>query len=412
MRSTFRILFFARWEIQKENGMVPLSARVTIDGERVKFSLKAEVSAKLWDPKAGKAKGQTKEATQLNRYLDSIKGQLIQRYHSLAETNGVVTAAMLRDSYLGYDVRNNTLLTVFEEFNDRHEKLIGIDIAQSTFNKYDLTYRRLQEFLKVKMHKSDILLCQVDRNFVMNFEAWLKIEYRLDTNSAEKLMRIFKRITTMCFKNGQMPRDPFCDHKLHKVKKDRGYLTRAELERIIDFKPDSRRLEKVRDIFLFCCFTGYDYSTTASLTDKNIVVHDDGAQWIETHRVKTGTVAKVKLLDIPLSIIEKYRPRRDGNFLLPVMSNAKYNQYLKELAALCGIEKRVTSHLARHTFATTITLSNGVPLETVSKMLGHTKISTTQIYARIVDKTINDEMDKLAATLSNTRLCVGNTNSQ
>jgi integrase len=130
-----------------------------------------------------------------------------------------------------------------------------------------------------------------------------------------------------------MPRDPFCDHKLRKVKKDRGYLTRAELERIIDFKPDSRRLEKVRDIFLFCCFTGYDYSTTASLTDKNIVIHDDGAQWIETHRVKTGTVAKVKLLDIPLSIIEKYRLRRDGNFLLPVMSNAKYNQYLKELAA-------------------------------------------------------------------------------
>lgn len=403
MKSTFRILFFARWEKLKDNGKVPLMARITLDGQKVKLSLKADVAPQIWEPKAGKAIGQTKEAVLLNRYLDSVKGQLINHFHRLSEANEVVTAAMLKDTFLGLDVKTNTLLAAFEEFNDRQEKLIGIDIAQSTFNKYDLTYRRLQEFLKVKMRKSDILLCQVDRNFVMDFEAWLKIEYRLDTNSSEKLMRIFKRITTMCFKNGQMPRDPFCNHKLRKVKKDRGYLTRAELERIIDFKPDSKRLEKVRDIFLFCCFTGYDYSTTASLTDKNIVVHDDGAHWIETHRVKTGTMAKVKLLDIPLAIIEKYRLRRDGNFLLPVMSNAKYNLYLKELAVLCGIEKRVTSHLARHTFATTITLSNGVPLETVSKMLGHTKISTTQIYARIVDQTINDEMDKLAEKLSETK---------
>ena len=403
MKSTFRILFLARWELKKENGKVPLCARITIDGARVKFSLKAEVSSNIWDPKSGRAKGQTKEALHLNRYLDSIKGQMIMYYHSLSEANEIVTALMVRDAFLGTNIKSNTLLTVFEEFNDRQEKLIGIDIAQSTFNKYDLTYRRLKEFLKVKMRKNDILLCQVDRNFVMDFETWLKTEYKLDTNSSEKLMRIFKRITTMCFKNGQMPRDPFCDHKLKKVKKDRGYLTRTELEKIIDFKPDSKRLEKVRDIFLFCCFTGYDYSTTAALTDKELVMDDDGHEWIDTHRIKTGTPSKVKLLDIPLTILKKYELKRDGNYLLPVMSNAKYNLYLKEIAAACGIEKRVTSHLARHTFATTVTYANGVSIESISKMLGHTKISTTQIYARIVDKTINDEMDKLAQKLGNTK---------
>lgn len=403
MKSTFRILFLARWELKKENGKVPLCARITIDGEKVKFSLKAEIFGNHWDPKSGRAKGQTKEALQLNRYLDSIKGQMIMHYHNLSEANEIVTAAMVRDAFLGTNIKSNTLLTVFEEFNDRQEKLIGIDIAQSTFNKYDLTYRRLKEFLKVKMRKNDILLCQVDRNFVMDFEAYLKIEYKLDTNSSEKLMRIFKRITTMCFKNGQMPKDPFCDHKLKKVKKDRGYLTKSELEKIIDFKPDNKRLEKVRDIFLFCCFTGFDYSTTAALTEKNIVMDDEGALWIETHRIKTGTPSKVKLLDIPLSILKNYELKRDGNFLLPVMSNAKYNLYLKEMAELCGIEKRVTSHLARHTFATTVTYANGVSIESISKMLGHTKISTTQIYARIVDKTINDEMDKLAQKLGNTK---------
>lgn len=407
MKSTFRILFLARWELKKENGKVPLCARITIDGERVKFSLKAEVSSNIWEPKSGRAKGQTKEARQLNRYLDSIKGQMIMHYHSLSEANEVVTASMLRDAFLGTNIKSHTLLTVFEEFNDRQEKLIGIDLAQSTFNKYDLTYRRLKEFLKVKMRKNDILLCQVDRNFVMDFEAYLKIEYKLDTNSSEKLMRIFKRITTMCFKNGQMPKDPFCEHKLKKVKKDRGYLTKSELEKFIDFKPDNKRLEKVRDIFLFCCFTGFDYSTTAALTEKDIVTDDDGSLWIETHRIKTGTPSKVKLLDIPLSILKKYELRRDGNFLLPVMSNAKYNLYLKEIASICGIEKRVTSHLARHTFATTVTYANGVSIESISKMLGHTKLSTTQIYARIVDKTVSNEMDKLATKLESTRFSVG-----
>ena len=407
MKSTFRILFLARWELKKENGTVPLCARITIDGEKVKFSLKSEVSSAIWDPKSGRAKGQTKEALQLNRYLDSIKGQMITHYHSLSEANEIVTASMLRDAFLGTNIKNNTLLTVFEAFNDRQEKLIGIDIAQSTFNKYDLTYRRLKEFLKTKMRKNDILLCQVDRNFVMDFEAWLKIEYKLDTNSSEKLMRIFKRITTMCFKNGQMPKDPFCEHKLKKVKKDRGYLTKSELEKFIDFKPDSKRLEKVRDIFLFCCFTGFDYSTTAALTEKNIVTDDEGSLWIETHRIKTGTPSKVKLLEIPLSIIKKYALKRDGNFLLPVMSNAKYNLYLKEIASICGIEKRVTSHLARHTFATTVTYANGVSIESISKMLGHTKLSTTQIYARIVDKTVSNEMDKLATKLESTRFSVG-----
>lgn len=402
MKSTFRILFLARWELKKENGKVPLCARITIDGEKVKFSLKSEVSSSIWDPKSGRAKGQTKEALQLNRYLDSIKGQMIMHYHNLSEANEIVTAAMVRDAFLGTKIKTNMLLTVFEEFNDRQEKLIGIDIAQSTFNKYDLTYRRLKEFLKVKFRKNDILLGQVDRNFVMDFEAYLKIEYKLDTNSSEKLMRILKRITTMCFKNGQMSKDPFCDHKLKMVKKDRGYLTKTELEKFIDFKPDNKRLEKVRDIFLFCCFTGFDYSTTAALTEKNLVVDDDGALWIETHRIKTKIRSNVKLLDIPLSIIKKYEPKRDGDFLLPVMSNAKYNLYLKEIAKACGIEKRVTSHLARHTFATTVTYANGVPIESISKMLGHTKLSTTQIYARTVDKTISNDMDKLAEKLNNT----------
>ena len=163
-------------------------------------------------------------------------------------------------------------------------------------------------------------------------------------------MRIFKRITTMCFKSGLMAKDPFCDVRLKKVKKDRGYLTRHELELILNYKPTKKRLKKVRDVFVFCCFTGFDYSTTASLTEQNLVLADDGSMWIETHRVKTGVASKVKLLDIPLSILKKYEPTRINGYLLPVLSNAKNNLYLKEIATALGIQKRVTSHCLRHSY--------------------------------------------------------------
>ncbi len=314
MKSTFRILFLARWELKKKKWQ---GAPLRTDYHRRR---KSEVqpqkrgNRKNLGPEVRQSNSTDKRGTSAQPLSRQHQGANDMHYHSLSEANEVVTASMMRGAFLGTNIKSNTLLTVFEEFNDRQEKLIGIDLAQSTFNKYDLTYRRLKKFLKVKMQKNDILLYQLDRNFVIDFETYLKTEYKLDTNSSEKLMRIFKRITTMCFKNGQMPKDPFCDHKLKKVKKDRRYLTKAELESIIDYKPDNKRLEKVRDIFLFCCFTGYDYSTTAALTDKDLVADDDDALWIDTHRIKTKTAAKVKLLDIPLSIIKKYERKRDSIF--------------------------------------------------------------------------------------------------
>ena len=402
MKSTFRILFYGRTNETRKDGTIPLTARVTINGETVAFNIKMSVPAAIWDGKSSRAKGRTPEAVRINRYLDTIHARLISIYQNLTEAGEIVTPQILRDEFLGLGAKNTTLLTIFQEFNERQEKLIGIDITQSTFNKFDLTARRLEEFLRVKRHRNDIPMRQVDRTFVLDFEAYLKVEHGLSLNSSEKLMRIFKRITTMCFRNGMMARDPFCDVRLKKEKKDRGYLTRAELERFLNYKPDNKRLERVRDRFIFCCFTGFDFSTSSSLTPKNIVQADDGSTWIETHRVKTGVASKVKLLDIPLSILRKYEKERTSGYILPVISNAKYNEYLKEIAKILGIDKRVTSHLARHTFATTVTYANGVSIETISKMLGHTKLSTTQIYARIVDQTVSREMDKLSETLSGT----------
>lgn len=401
MKSTFRILFFVRGTRIK-NGKVPIQVRVTIDGEAVQFSVKLDVSPAIWNAKLGRAEGRSPEALEVNAILNNITGQLTSKFNELIRYGEPATAAGLRDAFLGFDVKNDTLLKVFAAFNDRHEKLIGIDITQSTFNKYDLTYRRLAEFLRTKKRMEDIPLYRINLDFVMDFENFLRVDYKLDTNSAEKLMRIFKRIMTIARKNGLIKIDPFGDFKLKKKKKDRGYLTHEELERLINYKPTSERLEKVRDIFVFCCMTGLDYSGVATLTTEDLIIGFDNGQWILKDRIKIGVQAAIKLLDLPIQILRKYESKRDGNRLLPVMSNAKYNQYLKELAGSCGIEKRVTSHLARHTFATTVALANGVSIESLSKMLGHTKISTTQIYAKILNEKVGADMDALAGKINYT----------
>ncbi|MCD8173878.1 MAG: site-specific integrase [Alistipes sp.] len=400
MKSTFRTQFNIRKDKVKKNGKVPINCRISIDGESSQFSIKLEVDPNIWDVNLGGAKGRTAEAVMVNRVLDHVRTQLINQYHELSKYGDKITAAMLREAFLGFEIESHTLLSYFAEFNDRHEKLIGIDITQSTFNKYDLTYRRLKEFLKVKRRLEDIPMPQIDYDFVMDFHTYLKVDYRMQINSSEKLMRIFKRIMTLAFKNGLIPKDPFVSYKIKKIKKDRGYLTAVELDRIRNYKAESRKLEKVRDLFIFSCNTGLDYSTLASLTVSNIVEDEDGTKTIIVNRVKTRVQSQITLLPEALEILEKYEPLRQGPYVLPVMSNQKYNQYLKEIAKSCSIEKNVTTHLARHTFATTVTYANGVKIDAIQQMLGHTKLATTQIYSRMLDSTVKEEMKKLAMKLS------------
>jgi len=399
MRSTFNIIFFIRRDRINTSGKAPIHLRLTVDGQSCQFSTKTEVSHKIWDAKNYRATGYSKEAAQVNSHLDFIKSGLITKFKDLIKFSDLVTPEMVRDEFLGVNLKNNTLLTTFAEFNERHEKLIGIEISQSWFNKYDLTYRRLEEFLKTKRRKNDIFLHLIDNNFVTDFHNFLKVDKGLSINSSEKLMRIFKRITTRAFKDGLIPRDPFSSYKIKKVKTDSGYLTMEEFQRFYDFQTDNARLQKVRDIFIFACLTGLDYSTTRALRSEHIIARDSG-RFIVIPREKTNVISEIKLLSQAEKIIAKYHGTQAGGFVLPVMSNAKYNQYLKEIALIIGIDKRVSTHLARHTFATTITYANGVSIDAIQKMLGHTKIATTQIYARMMDKTVESEMDKLASVFN------------
>lgn len=290
---------------------------------------------------------------------------------------------------------------MFRQHLDNLEKVKGVTISPATVQKYDRTYRHLAEFLKAEYRVSDIALCEINHMFITDWERYLRTKCNCGANTTAKFMQSFRMIVLMARNNGWLIGDPFANYKIKLEKVDRGYLTKEEIRRIAEKEFVCKRLEQVRDIFLFSCFTGLAYIDAKALTEDDIRPGFDDRLWIMTKRVKTNTDVRVPLLDFPLSILQKYKGKQAFKRVLPVLSNQKMNAYLKEIADVCGIQKNLTFHLARHTFATTITLSNGVPIETVSKMLGHTNIETTQIYARVVNEKMSHDMNNLATKLGN-----------
>lgn len=398
-KSTFRILFYLRKNYLNKSGKAGIMVRLTVNGDMVQFSSKLDIEPALWDTKAGKAIGNSVKARQMNSMLDDIRTALNNHYRYVESRDSFVTAEKVRNAFLGYEVRQQTLLELFKQHNEDASKLNGISKAPATLVKYDRTYRRLEEFMKAKYKVSDIALREIDHKFVTDFEFYLRTVSRCNENTTGKFMQIFRKIVLIAKNNGWITIDPFANYHIHMKAVDRGYLTEQELERILEKDFDSRRLEQVRDVFIFSCFTGLSYVDVRNLTKENVVTSFDGKLWLQLHRQKTSTAVNLPLLKTPLAILKKYEDKMPDGRLLPVSSNQKLNSYLKEIADVCGIKKNLTFHLARHTFATTTTLAKGVPIETVSKMLGHTNIKTTQIYARITNDKIREDMEMLAGKL-------------
>ena len=398
-KSTFRILFYLRKNYLNKSGKAGIMVRLTVNGDMVQFCSKLDIEPAQWDTKAGKAIGNSVKARQMNSMLDDIRTALNNHYRYVESRDSFVTAEKVRNAFLGYEVRQQTLLELFKQHNEDASKLNGISKAPATLVKYDRTYRRLEEFMKAKYKVSDIALREIDHKFVTDFEFYLRTVSRCNENTTGKFMQIFRKIVLISKNNGWITIDPFANYHIHMKAVDRGYLTEQELERILEKDFDSRRLEQVRDVFIFSCFTGLSYVDVRNLTKENIVTSFDGKLWLRLHRQKTSTAVNLPLLKIPLAILKKYEDKLPDGRLLPVSSNQKLNSYLKEIADVCGIKKNLTFHLARHTFATTTTLAKGVPIETVSKMLGHTNIKTTQIYARITNDKIREDMEMLAGKL-------------
>ncbi len=404
MSTSLHISFQLKKFRKDEKGLAPIFVRLTVNHQRTEFSIKRNVDPAKWISNLGIAKGTTEDIKNLNAHLGTVRLKLQEHYRLLMEANKPITPETIKNAYFGITERGKTIVEVFQYHNDQVKQLIDKDFSFGTYERYCTALSHIQEFIQWKYNVSDMEVKQINYQFITEFEYYLKTVRKCNHNTAIKYITNFKKIIRICIGNGWLDRDPFTNYKITLREVEREFLTEDELQVIADKEFPTARLEQVRDIFLFCCFTGLAYADVKKLSKEHLIIGIDGNKWIKINRTKTDTRSSIPLLPIPTGIIEKYsdNPKCNAeNRLLPVLTNQKMNGYLKEISDLCGINKNITSHLARHTFATTVTLTNGVPLESVSKMLGHKSVRTTQHYAKIIDRKVSDDMQMLKQKFAN-----------
>lgn len=403
MQDLLSILFYIRKKGVSDPSQAIIYLRITYNGKRAEVSTMRKVAISKWDAKANKVIGYTPEAKQTNRQLEIIKNRIYEIYQKfLYDDNNYISAKEIRDEFIGANTNKKLILEMFDEHNQRMEKLVGREFSFRTLQRYKTTKKHLQKFIISNCNSGDQPVHQVDVKFINSFIYYLKAAQGLSHNSSLKYIAYFKKIIRQAYANGWIDKDPFYNFKLRPKAIAKEYLNQEEINILIEKQFSISRLEQVRDVFIFSCFTGLAYIDVAKLCTNDIIIGIDGKRWIKIKRTKTKSLSSIPILPIAEEIISKYSSIPCGkDQLLPVYSNQKTNGYLKEIADLCGITKKLTFHVARHTFATTITLSNGVPIESVSKMLGHTSLKTTQHYAKILDTKLAEDMNKLRLRFEN-----------
>ncbi len=396
--NTFSVLFYVKKTKALRNGNVPVYARVTVNGERIEFSLERGIPPEQWDSKKNRARGHGKIAKELNEFLIGVSAQFYNHHRDLRESGKTITAELLRDRYLGIDNKIETLKALYEDHNAKMKELVGTEYAPLTLQRYETGMKHTLEFMQLQYGTDELQISEIDHQFITSFEHYLKTIAQCQHNSAMKHVKALKKIIGIAMNENLLKTNPFAKYKISIRHVNKEFLTETEINLLAEKKIETPRVAIVRDLFLFQCLTGLAYSDLAKLTPEDIRIHVDGELWVITDRTKTSVPCNIPLLPMAMNIIRKYETNacrvRDG-LLFPVPTNQKMNAYLKEVADLCGIRKEMTTHMARHTFATTVTLSNGIPIESVSKMLGHRKLQSTQIYAKVLDNKVGSEMSML-----------------
>jgi site-specific recombinase XerD len=398
MKTKVSILFYAKKAKAAANGLVPIYTRITINGKRIELSTNRFVEISKWSTEAGKMKGTSEEARSINNHLDLLKSQIRDAEMELIHKKITVTTETIKSKLLGIDERARMLIPIFQDHNNKIKELIGKEYAPGTLERYTTSLKHTIEFMQWKYNISDIDITKIDHAFISDYEFWLRSVRNCANNTAVKYIKNFNKIIKICLANDWLDRNPFANYKSKVKEVERVYLTENEIQSIIEKDFKTERLSLVRDIFLFSCFTGLAYIDVKNLTKSHISFGIDGEKWIFTHRQKTESASKIPILPLTQMIIDKYADHPQSSNqekLLPILSNQKMNEYLKEIAGVCEIEKELTFHIARHTFATTVTLTNGVPIESVSKMLGHKNLRTTQHYAKVLDRKVSEDMQIL-----------------
>lgn len=397
------ILFYIRKDRKDKNNNSPIYCRITYNGIRTDFSIKRFIPEDRWEPLKGKVKGSTEDSKAINAFITTTKNKIYEYYHKLNNAQQTISSEIIKNLVCGHSnviTSDVCVFVLFKNHNKKIESLINVDYAEGTLDRYETCLKHLMQFVKWKYNFETYPLSKINNEFISEFDFFLRTVRKCANNSSVKYMRNFRKIIKIALSSDLIPKDPFYYYKGKVNERDRYFLTQEELNSLLEKTIINTRLNTVRDIFLFSCYTGLAFIDTSKLAFENIQIGVDGEKWIFTKRTKTKTISNIPLLPPALKLIEKYKDHSNSKgTLFPVLSNQKMNAYLKEIGDICGISKTLTYHIARHTFATTVTLSNGVPLESVSKMLGHKSIRTTQHYAKVIDKKVGEDMKDLMIKL-------------
>lgn len=404
-RDSFRVLFFLKKTRLLKNGEASVCMRITVNGTRVENNIRKSIDPALWSQAKETARGKSRRACDLNTYIEEARIKLYQIFCELEQQNRPVTAHLLQEFFFGQEKPEEvrTLLGTMQEHNDQCRALVGTDYALITVRRYESCRRYLAELIRQRYGKEDLPLAEVNGELVRAFAFYLKTEKGCQQNTVIRYMKCLKKITNLARANDWMAKDPFLGIRFHEKEVVREFLTMDELQTIYRKEFPLERLTLVRDVFIFAAFTGLAFIDVQQLAPEHIVRDNNGNLWIRKPRQKTKNMCNIPLLDIPQEILRKYADHptcRKKGVLLPVPCNQKMNSYLKEIADICMIRKNLTTHCARHSYATSVCLANGVSLENVAKMLGHSNIKMTQHYARVLDSSILRDMNQVQAALS------------
>ena len=389
MRKEPLISFQLRKALAKKNGLVPIYCCIRYDNTKYVFNTKIDISNKEWDAVNTRVIGPSKKY--YNLQLETLRISLINKHDELAKTNTHLTGKSIGLYYRNKSLVMNSIINVFKKHNNDMEKLVGKTFSSGSFKNYLTTIKRLKEFIKANYYKDDLSLDKINYDFVFSFSQYILVKTTCNHNGMMKHMQRLKKIVNICKKHRYIDHNPFDGFSINFERSNRVFLSKNELLDLTDLAL-RKSLSKIRDIFLCSCYTGLSYVDIKKLSRENIRKGNDGFMWIFINREKTNIPSNIPLLPKAEELILKYKNSHNNDLIFPVISNQKINRHLKEIATICGINKKLTFHSARHTFATTITLTNGMPIETVSKMLGHNNLRTTQIYAKVVDAKVSSDM--------------------
>ena len=394
-RNTLSVLFIIKKAKLLKNGEAPICMRITVNKRVAEVMIKRSIPVDLWNQKKECSKRKDRAANELNHYINTVRAKILQIHRELEIDNKTITADIIKDCFYGRDKVQRSLLEVYAEHNEKCRALIGKEYTESTVTKFDTSINRLKEYIRSRYHRDDMMLAELDGQFIRDFDFWLKTDKHCQNNSALKHLKNLKKVVRIALANGWIKKDPFYGIRFKQEEVNVEFLSREELDILMNKEFAIKRLEQVRDIFVFCCFTALAFVDVQQLSREYLIKDNNGALWIRKARQKTNQMCNIPVLSIPQRILGKYEDNAEcikKGVLLPVISNQRMNAYLKEIADLCGIAKRLTTHVARHTAATVVFLANDVSMENVSKILGHSNIRITQHYARVLDSSIMRDM--------------------